>query len=151
MSIFTKFGKTRTQTELAVGAASGDEAELLAPSTVEDRHVKRATSRTKVYAVRVGNNFKGEMLGVQAELQLERNKLQGNAKKVTEGEIIERMLQTFKVALRNGNAAGNAVPIANDVWQGVHTIAGVLKCSPVDVIEQLVVAKVAELDLLPRK
>ena len=90
-------------------------------------------------------------MGLQAELQLERQKLKGKARKVTEGEVIELMLEAFKAARRNGDAAGNAVPLADDVWQGVHEIARRLQCSSAEVVEQLVVQKVAELGLLPRK
>ena len=116
-----------------------------------DMPAERRTGRKEVYAVRVRESFKGEILGLQAELQLERQKLKGKARKVTEGEIIELMLEAFKVARRNGDAVGNGVPLANDVWQGVHEIARRLQCSPADVVEQLVVQKVAELGLLPRR
>lgn len=117
---------------------------------IADRGVHRRTGRTDVYAVRVRETFKGEILAVQAELQLERQRAKGKARKVTEGEIIELMLEGFKTARRNGDVAGNAVPLANDVWQGVHEIARQMQISPAAVVEQLVVEKVAALGLLPR-
>ena len=51
---------------------------------VEHRRVRRRTGRTEVYAVRVRGSFKGEILALQAELQLERRKSSGTARKVTE-------------------------------------------------------------------
>jgi hypothetical protein len=62
--------------------------------------------------VHVRESFKGEILGLQAELQVERQKASGNARKVTEGEIIELMLEAYKTARRNGEAGGKAVPLA---------------------------------------
>jgi hypothetical protein len=116
-----------------------------------DRQVRRRSGRTDVYAVRVRESFKGEILTLQAELQLERQKSNGKARKVTEGEIIELMLEAYKAARRNGEASGNAVPLAKDVWDGVHEIARRLHSSPAEIVEQLVVHKIAELGLLPRK
>jgi hypothetical protein len=109
------------------------------------------TGRTDVYAVRVRETFKGEILGLQAELQLERQKSNGKARKVTEGEIIELMLEAYKVARRNGEACENAVPLTKDIWDGVREIARRLQSSPAEIVEQLVVRKIAELGLLPRK
>ena len=43
--------------------------------------------------MRVREGFKGEILALQAELQFERQKVSGKARKVTEGEIIELMLE----------------------------------------------------------
>jgi hypothetical protein len=127
-----------------------DSEELRVPETARLRTGRR-TGRTQVYAVRVREDFKGEMLGSQAELQLERQKLAGRARKVTEGELLELMLAAYKAARRNGDAIGYAVPIANDVWLAVHEIARRLQCSPEEVVEQLVVQKIDELGLLPRK
>ena len=115
------------------------------------RRIRRRTGRTEVYAVRVRDSFKGEILGLQAELQLERQKASGKARKVTEGEIIELMLEAYKAARRNGEAGGNAVPLAKDVWDGVHEIARRLQSPPAAIVEELVVHKIAELGLLPRK
>jgi hypothetical protein len=70
---------------------------------------------------------------------------------VTEGEIVELMLETFKASQRNDERCGNALPLTKDVWEGLHEIARRLQSSPVDVVEQLVVQKIAELGLLPRK
>ncbi len=115
------------------------------------RRMRRRTGRTEVYAVRVRDSFKGEILGFQAELQLDRQKTSGKARKVTEGEIIELMLEAYKAARRHGEAGGSAVPLARDVWDGVHAIARRLQSPPAAIVEQLVVHKIAELGLLPRK
>ncbi len=117
----------------------------------EHRRVRRRTGRTEVYAVRVRDSFKGEILGLQAELQLERRKSSGMARKVTEGEIIELMLEAYKTTRRTGEAGGNAVLLTKDVWDGVHEIARHLASPAAQVIEELVVHKIAELGLLPRK
>ena len=61
------------------------------------------------------------------------------------------MLEAFKQKQVNGNAAAPEVPLSNDVCHGVHEIARHLEISPSDVVEQLVVQKVAELGLVPRK
>lgn len=119
--------------------------------TAEHRRVRRRTGRTEVYAVRVRDSFKGEILGLQAELQLERRKSSGTARKVTEGEIIELMLEAYKATRRNGEAGGGAVLLTKDVWDGVHEIARHLGSPAARVIEELVVHKIAELGLLPRK
>ena len=119
--------------------------------TAEPRRVRRRTGRTEVYAVRVRDSFKGEILGLQAELQLERRKSSGTARKVTEGEIIELMLAAYKATRRNGEAGGSAVLLTKDVWDGVHEIAQHLASPAAQVIEELVVHKIAELGLLPRK
>ena len=117
----------------------------------EHRRVRRRTGRTEVYAVRVRDSFKGEILGLQAELQLERRKSSRTARKVTEGEIIELMLEAYKATWRTGEAGGNAVLLTKDVWDGVHEIARHLASPAAQVIEELVVHKIAELGLLPRK
>jgi hypothetical protein len=116
-----------------------------------NRRVRSRTGRTDVYAVRVRESFKGEILTLQAELQLERQKSNGKARKVTEGEIIELMLEAYKIARRNGEVCGNALPLSKDVWDGVREIARRLQSSPAEIVEQLVVHKIAELGLLPRK
>jgi hypothetical protein len=112
---------------------------------------RRRTGRTKVYAVRMRESFKSEILGFQAEVQLERQKLNRRARKVTEGELLELMLETFKVSRSNGDVSGYAVLIPNVVWQGLHEIARRLQCSPTDAFEQLVVQKLDEFGLLARK
>src|SRR6202042_906795 len=71
-----------------------------------NRRVRSRTGRTDVYAVRVRESFKGEILRLQAELQLERQKSNAKARRVTEGEIIELMLEAYKVARRNGEICG---------------------------------------------
>lgn len=117
---------------------------------VEDRRAKTKTGRTALYAVRTREDFKHEITGLQAEMTLERRKSGGKGK-VTEGEILELMLEAFKAARRNGEASSSAVPLANDIWDGVHAIAKRTKKSPAEVVETLVVERVAELGLIPRK
>lgn len=48
-----------------------------------------------------------------------------------------------------GQACVNAVPLTKDIWDGVHEIAHRLQSSPAEILEQLVVRKIAELGLLP--
>ena len=115
------------------------------------RPARQRTGRTEAYSVRVRESFKGEMLALQAEIQLERHKSKGKARKVTEGEVIELMMEAFKTARRNGEVTGPAVPIADDIWQCVHEIARHQQIPAAQVLEELVVQKVAELRLLPHK
>ena len=119
--------------------------------TAEHRRVRRRTGRTEVYAVRVRDSFKSEILGLQAQLQLEREKSSRTARKVTEGEIIELMLETYKATRRPGEASVKAVLLTQDVWDGVHEIARHLSSPVAQVIEELVVHEIAKLGLLPRK
>ncbi len=98
------------------------------------RRIRHRTGRMEVYAVRVRESFKGEILGLLAELQLERQKASRNAQKVTEGEIIELMLEAYKAVRRNGEASGNAVPLAKDVWDGVYEIARRLQSPPAAIV-----------------
>jgi hypothetical protein len=154
MGIFGSIGRNGGKSEPAPVVTAEAPVELChADETTGEvnRRVRHRTGRTDVYAVRVRESFKGEILTLQAELQLERQKSNGKAKKVTEGEIIELMLEAFKVARRNGEACGNAVPLTKDIWDGVHEIARCLQSSPAEIVEQLVVHKIAELGLLPRK
>ena len=132
--------------------ATNIEADALPPETnsTKNERAERPTARRQIYAVRVRDNFKGEILTLQAELQLERQKRNCRSKKVTDGEIMEMMLDSFKAARRDGATSGNAVPVADDVWLGVHELARGLDCSPAEVVERLVVEKIAELRLLPR-
>ena len=70
---------------------------------------------------------------------------------MTEGEIIELMLEAYKATRRNGEAGGNTVLLTKDVWDGVHEIARHFASPAAEVIEELVVHKIAELGLLPRR
>ena len=112
--------------------------------------MRRRTGRTEVYAVRVRDSFKGEIWDCR-RAPAQRRKSSGTARKVTEGEIIELMLEAYKATRRNGEAGGNAVLLTKDVWDGVHEIARHLASPAAQVIEELVVHKIAELGLLPRK
>ena len=115
------------------------------------RRVHRRTGRTEVYAVRVRECFKSEILGLQAELKLERQKASARACKVTQGEIIELMLEAYEAARRHDEAGETSVPLAKDVWDGVHELARRLQIPPAEIVEELVVHKITELGLLPRK
>jgi hypothetical protein len=109
------------------------------------------TGRTAVYAVRVRTTFKSEMLQLQAELQLERQQQARSPGRVTEGEVIETMLEAFQAARRNGGTAAASVALADEVWQGIDAIARHEHCSAAQTIERLVVQRIAELGLLPRR
>jgi hypothetical protein len=117
----------------------------------EVRDPGNSSGRTALYAVRVRDGFKREVLSLQAEVQLERQRSKGKARKVTEGEIMELMLDALKAFRRNSGAAGHAVPVANDVWLGIHELARRLQRTPAEVFEELVVEKVAALGLVPRR
>lgn len=122
----------------------------LMPESKITKPVSRKTGRTEVFAVRVGKSFKSEILRLLAELQLERHNAGNHGRRVTEGEIMELMLEAYKAARRNGDAAGHAVPLADDVWCGAHEISRHMGISPSEVIERLVVQKIAELGLFAR-
>lgn len=107
--------------------------------------------RTEIYTVRVRDGFKAEVRCLQAEIQIARSKNNGKAPKVTEGEVIELLLESFKMARSTPEPGGLAAPIADEIWQAVHKIADHHQISPAEVVERLVVKKVAELGLFPRK
>ena len=153
MSIFAKFGKNDPKCE-PQRLADCDVA--TAPAHVDairdsENELTRRTGRTHVYAVRVRESFKGSILSLVAEIQLERQKRDNKSRRVTEGEVIEMMLDVFKTARRTGVTNDNTVPLPSDVWNGVHQIARRLQVAPADIVERLVVQKVAELGLMPRK
>lgn len=149
MRMFRGFGGRKD------GGTVGEQAELaLEPATPAAAHrvakrSARATGRTEVYSVRMRASFKGEVLRAQAELQLERQGA-GRQRKVTEGEVLELMLEAFKTARRNGDIEGHTVPLANDVWRGASELARRMQTTPAEVIERLIVEKIAELGLLAR-
>lgn len=116
-----------------------------------DRPKRPRSGRIAHYGVRVRDDFKSDVMGLVAELQLERQRASRLTRRVTEGEVMELMLHAFKTLRRNGEAAGYAVPVANVVWQGVHEIARARKVTPEEALEQLVVDKIAELGLVPVK
>ena len=155
MNIFAHIVGTGAKKECApIVAAETPAAELVHSDdarAVEHRRVRRRTGRTEVYAVRVRDSFKGEILGLQAQLQFERQMSSGPARKVTEGEIIELMLEAYKATRRTGETGGNAVLLTKDIWDGVQEIARHLASPAAQVVEELVVHKIAELGLLPRK
>ena len=117
----------------------------------DDRLSRQRSGRTHVYSARVGAGFRGEVLRLQAQLQLERQSVEGNrARRVTDGEVLELMLEALKCARRNGESSGYAVSVADEVWLGVHELARRMQQAPADVLEQLVADKLDELGLLPR-
>ncbi len=151
MRMFGNFGRTVRKEEDKVA----EQAELrfdvpAAAAAAGQKARSRATGRTEVYAVRVRGTFKGEILRAVAELQLERQKGTATSRKVTEGEVMELMLEAFKTARRNGDIAGHAVPLADDVWRGASEIARRMQITPAEVVERLIVQKIAELGLLAR-
>ena len=76
------------------GRSRGDDgvpaiAQPMAPALVATPSPSRRRSgRTASYSVRVAEGFKGEVLRLQAEIQLERQVENGRASKVTEGEVV---------------------------------------------------------------
>jgi hypothetical protein len=158
MNIFASFvGSGAKKESSPIVAAEIPAAEInhsVNAPAAEHRRVRRRTGRTgrtEVYAVRVRDSFKGEILALQGQLQLERQKSSRAARKVTEGEIIELMLEAYKATRRTGEAGGNAVLLTKDVWDGVHEIARHSASPAAQVVEELVVHRIAELGLLPRK
>ena len=111
----------------------------------------RKKSRSCVYSVRVRESSKGEVLEIQAEMQLERRSSGRKARKITEKEIIELALEMLKVARRNGMGSGHAVPIPNDVWDGLEELARRQKKSMAEMFEELVVDRFVELERLSCK
>lgn len=152
MGVFSNFGKA--------GLASGAETAtppIQKPTTADGQNGssakprRRKTGRTCSYSVRVRDGFKGEILGLLAEMQVERLRLGGDARKFTEGELIEIMLSAFTAARQGRPADGMIVPLTADVWQGVQALARAQRTTPAIVLEELVVQKVAALGLVPRK
>lgn len=109
------------------------------------------SKESEVFSVRVFKGYKGEVLKLQAELQLARQSAGGRARRVTERQIAELMLSALQTMHRNGEITSHSVPVANDVWIVVHEISRRLGVPPSDVVEQLVAQKAAELDLVPRR
>jgi hypothetical protein len=126
------------------------------PGAAADRQTPRKPAQTtskrpEIYTARVRDGFKGEVRCLQAELQIARSRINGKAPKVTEGEVIEMMLDSFRKDRSVAEPRGPAAPIADEIWHAIHKIAHHQQISPSEVIERLVVQKVAELGLLPRK
>jgi hypothetical protein len=79
-------------------------------------------------------------------MMLERDPATGPTRKVTEGEIVERMLSLYLESRREGCS----LKFSEDVLVGVYAIAAATGQPASAVIEELVVGKVAELGLMPR-
>lgn len=150
MSILRALGRGNSSDHERRTEADPAEQQLALPSPIAEPP-KARSARTSVYGVRVADTFKGEMLALQAELQLERQRQSPKARKVTEGEVIEAMLDCFKTARTGGASSGLAVSLPAEVWQGIHAIARHRRMSPSQVVEELVVRQVAELRLLPQR
>ncbi|MBS0251581.1 MAG: hypothetical protein JSR78_11030 [Proteobacteria bacterium] len=153
MSVFRKFGRGGGMEEQPQGQS---ELPLAAPATAAPQvtgmksRPSRVTGRTEVYAVRVRESFKGDVRRTVAEIELERQQGNAQARKVTEGEVMELMLEALKVARRNGGPSGYAVPLADDVWRGAAKLGRRMQMSAGEVIERLVVDKIAALGVLER-
>jgi len=135
-------------------ASSGTDPQHQLP--IEEHHLKLHSHRAKslrdaVYAVRVREGFKSEMLRLQAELQLERQDQFGKCGKVTGGEVVELMLQAFKAMRGKHKPSPLAVPLSQDVCEGIHAIARFCRITPAQVVEALVVRQINELGLMPQK
>lgn len=135
------FGKSSGSPQ---GRPAAPASQVSAPSPTPSR---RKTGRTEVYGVRVRPNFKGEMLILLASIQQERQQQSVKARRVTEGELIELMLETFKAARRNGDGQGYGIALANEVLQSVHELARHMQATPAEVVEHLVAQKMEELQV----
>ena len=111
--------------------------------------IRTASRRDTVYAVRVRDDFKSDILSLQAQIQLERREQLGKCRKVTEGEVVELMLEAFKASRGNGEASSPAVPLSKDVLEGIHMIARFRRIAASQVVEELVVREIGHLGLIP--
>lgn len=149
MSLFNWRGKAKgivEQPKIVLGATVELEDQLPKTVTPSVKGIRRSAQ----YSVRVQEGFKREILLLQAQLQEERQRNGGSARKVTEGELIELMLEIYKFARREGCITGHAVPIKDEVWDGLRQIAHHEGASPAEVFEQLVVEKFVALGLQAR-
>lgn len=152
MGMFSNFAKSGPTTGVETATPPTQ-----SPTTVDGqtgtsaKPRRRKTGRTCSYSVRVRDGFKREILELLAEIQIERLTQGGDARKMTEGELVEMMLSVFKAAGHGGHAEGMTVRLNADIWHGLHAIAHARRTTPHVVLEELVVRKVAELGLLPRK
>lgn len=108
------------------------------------------TEGRQVYSVRVRPSFKGEILSLVAKRQLQRQRRSGKARRVTEGEVMEVMLDAYRAFYRNGEMVGRAVPIPTVVWEGLERIAHELQMPVPDAFEHLVVEKLNQLAVMQR-
>jgi hypothetical protein len=99
------------------------------------------------YSVRVRPSFKSEVLVLVAKRQLQSQAPGGKARRVTEGELIESMLDTYKTFLRNGELVGRSVPIPTVVWERLERIADELRLPVSEAFERLVDQELAALGL----
>ena len=152
MGILSRFSRSEpSNPEEAVPTES--EGVMLAANQLrpEVSKASKPAGRIAIYAVRVRETFKGEILALQAELQLARLSRVGKARKVTEGEVMEYLLDTVKAMRRDGDGPHPAIALPNDVCLGVHEIARHWQCSPAEAVEQIVAGKLGELELVPHR
>lgn len=145
MSIFGWTGRLEGGKD---ASAAGDAAKEVPPDTASARdepkgppNPPRSRIRRVGYSVRVRPSFKSEVLLMVARRQLQSQPPGGGARRVTEGEFVELMLDTYKTFLRNGELVGRSVPIPTVVWEGLEQIARELQLPVADAFEQLVVEK----------
>jgi hypothetical protein len=154
MGFFTRKPKPIAEDEplLAVAPKQDVQTIELKPTPAAEMAKPRSKARqTRPYRVRVRQGFEREILLLQGQIQTERQQGGGKARKVTQGEVVELMLESFLVARRNRECAGYAVPIPDDVWYGLDQIAHRLQMSKADAFEQLIIEKLTELGLIPRQ
>lgn len=149
MDLFKSLAKTGSAEESASKEPSGPLASGQPQPTVNSLRSK--SRRDAVYSVRVRDDFKSKMHRLQAELQIERQDLLGKCRKVTEGEVVELMLEAFKAKRGQSTGSALAVPLSKDVWEGIHSIARFRRIAPAQVVEELVVRQINDLGLMPQK
>lgn len=120
-----------------------------APAQVmKAKAMRRRTGRTAVYAARVTEGFKDKLVALQAELILEQCR-NGKARRITDGELLEILLETFKALRRDRDREQATNIVSDDVWEGLRAIAAHFGVKPEEALERIVVEKVDELRLLP--
>ncbi len=137
MTIFGNFGKQNAP------PPTNSPAQPTAPA----KRTRRKTGRTQVYSVRVRDGFKADILCLQAELQIEQSRLPGRARKISEGEVVEQMLQAFKASRTGGPDQAGAMMLSSEVMQGIRAIADAERITPAEAVERLVVQRFAQLGL----
>lgn len=149
MNFFNVFDRSGNN---ANAQATSSTATPAGPTSPTPKKPRRRTGRTVVYSVRVSDGFKADVLQLMSELQREQSAASKTPRHITEGEVIERILEHFTNCRinRTPQARSNGT-LSNEIWEGVHTIARAEKKTPAQVLEELVVQRVAELGLVPQK
>lgn len=145
MSIFGWTGRPEGGNDASAAGDAAKEAPPAAASARDEPKGAPSPPRSRIrrvgYSVRVRPSFKSEVLLLVARRQLQSQPPGGGARRVTEGEFVELMLDTYKTFLRNGELVGRSVPIPTVVWEGLEQIARELQLPVADAFEQLVVEK----------